>query len=153
MSAYVAVPISHLVSVEMVESPLSTLRMRTNVAMMWIEAVINVAVEAMRAVEPRAGSDKHAAVEPLRPVIAVWGAVIWREVVVAIRASRLRSDIDRYLGGRRARHQQSCHQGRKSKEFPIAHEFLLAPEKAINMPKLQDWEAAENSQVYVELTP
>jgi len=69
----VAVPITHLVSVEVIERLFSTLRMQTNVAVMWIETVINVAAEIMGAVEPRAGSDEHAAVEPLGPVVPILG--------------------------------------------------------------------------------
>jgi hypothetical protein len=105
-AACVAASITHLVSVEVIEGPISTVRMWTSVAVMWIEAVINVAVEVVGAVEPRAGSEEHAAVEPLGPVVPVWRAVVWGEVVVAVRASRLGSDIDRDLGGCRARGAQ-----------------------------------------------
>jgi len=41
----VAASITHLVSVEVIEGLFSTVRMWTNVAVLWIEAVINVAVE------------------------------------------------------------------------------------------------------------
>src|SRR5882762_10889268 len=73
-AAYMAAPITHLVSVEVIEGLISTRRMWTSVAMMWIEAVIHVAVEVVGAVEPRAGSDEHAAVEPLGSVVPVWRA-------------------------------------------------------------------------------
>ena len=118
----VAASITHLVSVEVIEGRLSTLRMWTNVAVMWIEAVINVAAEIVVDMEPRAGSDEHAAVKPLGTVVSIWGAVVWGEVVVAIRASRLCSDIDGDLGGCRARDaQHSGNQGGKGKYFPITH--------------------------------
>jgi hypothetical protein len=105
--------------------------MWTNIAVMWIETVIHAAVEVVGAVEPRAGSDEHAAAEPLGPVVPVWRAVIWGHIVVAIRANRFCSDIDRDLGGCRAWNaQQSGDQGRKGKEFPIAHVFLLIPTKS-----------------------
>jgi hypothetical protein len=87
----------------MIEGLISTRRMWTNVAVMWIEAVINVAVELVGAVEPRASSDEHATVEPLGPVVTIWGAVVWGEVVKAIRANRLWSDIDGDLGRCRLR--------------------------------------------------
>jgi hypothetical protein len=87
----------------MIEGLISTRRMWTNVAVMWIEAVINVAVELVGAVEPRASSDEHATVEPLGPVVTIWGAVVWGEVVKAIRANRLWSDIDGDLGRCRPR--------------------------------------------------
>ena len=93
-SACVATSITHLVSVEVIEGLISTVRMWTGVAVMWIEAVINVAAEVVGAVEPRAGSDEHTAVEPLGPVVSIWGAVVWGEVVVAVWASRLGSNID-----------------------------------------------------------
>jgi hypothetical protein len=101
-----AASITHLVSVEVIEGPLSTLRMWTSVAVMWIEAVINVAAEVVGAAKPTAGSDKHAIGEPLGTVVPIWGTVVWGEVVVAIRANRLWSDIDGDLGGCRARHAQ-----------------------------------------------
>ena len=86
--------ITHLVSAEVVERPVSTFRMRTSVAMMWIEAVIHMAIKVLGAAEPRAGSDENAATEPLRPVVPVWATVIRREIVVTVGANRFRSDID-----------------------------------------------------------
>jgi hypothetical protein len=111
--------------------------MWTNIAVMWIETVIHVAVEVVGAVEPRAGSDEHAAAEPLGPVVRVWRAVIWGHIVVAIRANRFCSDIDRDLSGCRARNaQQSRDQGRKGKEFPRVHVFLLIPRKSNRATKV-----------------
>jgi len=94
---WVAAPITHLVSVEVIEGLVSAFRMWTNVAVMGIEAVINVAVEVVGTVEPRADSDEHAAVKPLGPVVPVWRAAVWSVIVVAIRANRFCSDIDRNL--------------------------------------------------------
>jgi hypothetical protein len=126
----VVTSITHLVSVEVIEGRLSTIRMRTNVSVMWIEAVINVAAEVMRATEPRAGSDEHAAGEPLGTVVPIWGAVVWGGVVVAIRASGLCSDIDGDLSGCRARDaQQTGNQDGKGKDFRITHKFLLTLQK------------------------
>jgi hypothetical protein len=99
----VAASITHLVSVEVIERLISTRRMWTSVAVMWIETIINVAAEIVGAVEPRAGPDEHAAVEPLRPVVPIWGAPVWGVVVKTIRASRLWSDIDGDLGRCRPR--------------------------------------------------
>jgi hypothetical protein len=121
---------THLVSVKVIESLVATGRMRANVTVMRIEAVINVATEVVRAVEPGTGSDEHAAVEPLGPVVPVWGAVVWGGVVVAVRADRRCSNIDRDLCGCGAWNaQQSGKQDRKGKVFPITHKFLLTPEK------------------------
>jgi hypothetical protein len=81
-------------------------------------------------VEPGAGADEHAAAEPLRPVIPVWGASVWREVVVAIRANRRGPDLDGNLGGRRAWDaQQNSNKYEKNKKFLMAHEFLLTLKK------------------------
>jgi hypothetical protein len=96
-SVCVAAPITHLVSVEVIKGLVSTFRMWTSVAVMRIETVINVAVEVVGAVEPRADSDEHAAVKPLGPVVPVWRAAVWSVIVVAIRATRFCSDIDRDL--------------------------------------------------------
>src|ERR1700757_4975603 len=91
--------IAHFVSVEMIKGLLTTFRMWTSVAMLRIEAVVNVTVEVVRTVEPRAGSDEYASAEPLGPVVPVRGAVVWRIVVVAIRARRFGADVDRDLRG------------------------------------------------------
>jgi hypothetical protein len=101
-AACVAASITDLVSVEVIEGLFSTLRMWTDIAVMWIKAVINVALEVVGPMEPRAASDEYTAVEPFGTIVTIWGAVVWCEVVVAVRASRLCSDIDRDLSGRRA---------------------------------------------------
>jgi hypothetical protein len=113
---------THLVSVEVIEGLVSMSRKWTTVALMWIEAVINVAVEVVGAVEPWAGSDEDTAAKPLGAVVPVWGAVVRGVVEVAVRANRRRSDIDRNLGGRRAWDaQQSSYQAGKGKNFPMFH--------------------------------
>jgi len=126
-----AAAVTHLVSVEVIEGLVSTVRMWTSVSVMWIEAVINVAVEVAGAAEPRAGSDEDAAAEPFGPVVPVWRAVVRGHIVVAIRANRFCSDVDGDLSGCRARNaQQRGNQGRKGKKFPIAHVFLLIPKQS-----------------------
>ena len=72
--AAAAVPPAHLISVKVIEWPVSMLRERTVIAMMWIEAVIHMAIEVISAMEPGTGSGKDAPVEPLGPVIPVWSA-------------------------------------------------------------------------------
>jgi len=117
-AGYMAAPIPHLVSVKVIEGLISTVRMWTSVAVMWIEAVIHVTVEVGWAVKPRTGSQEHAAVEPLGAVVTVRGTVVWGDVVIAIRANRLCSYIDRDLSGCRARHaHDTSNQARKCKEF------------------------------------
>jgi hypothetical protein len=137
-AACVAAPITHLVSVEVIESLVSTSRKWATVAVVWIEAVINVAVEIVGTVEPGTGSDKDASGEPLGPVIPVWSAVVRGVVVVPIRANRRCSDIDGDLGRCRARYaQQSSNQGWEAKEFPMAHKFLLTPLDKIESARLR----------------
>jgi hypothetical protein len=115
-TAGVAAPIPHLVPVEMIEGLISAFRMWTNVAVMRIKAVIDMAVKVARPVKPRASSDEHAACKPLGPIVPIRGAVVWGIVVVAIRAPGLWSDIDGDLCGYRVRNaQQSGKQGRKGK--------------------------------------
>ena len=131
----VAATVTHFVSAEVIERLVSTFGMRTGIAMVRIEAVINMAVKFAWTVEPWAGSDENAAVEPLRSVVSVWRAVVRCDVIVTVRARRLWSDIDGDLSACRARNaQRSGNQGRDGKKFPIAHEFLLAQSKATQMP-------------------
>jgi hypothetical protein len=123
-AARMAASVTHLVSVKVIEGFVSTFRCWTSIAVMWIEAVIHVAVEPVGSVEPGASPDEHAAGEPLGPVVPVWSAVVWGVVIITIRATRLCSDIDRDLGGCGARAvRQSRKQDGKSKEFPIMHKF------------------------------
>ena len=103
-----AMAITHFVSVKVVEGPVTTIRKWTAIAVMRIEAIVHVAVEAMRAVEPRAGSDEDTSAEPLRPVVAVRGAVVWGVVEVTIWAHRGRTDIDRNLSRGRAWRRKQC---------------------------------------------
>jgi len=121
-AAYVTAATTHLVSMEVIEGLVSTSRKWTTVAVMWIEAVINVTAKVVGAVKPGAGSDEDSSAEPLGPVVPVWGAVVWGIVEVTIRANRRCSDIDGNLSGCRARDaQQNDNHDGKGKEFPMAH--------------------------------
>ena len=84
--AYVASPVSRLVPLEMVERSGSAIGKRPTVAVTRIKTVVDVAVEAVRAVEPGAGSEKYATHKPIGPVVAVRGAVIGGVVEVAVGA-------------------------------------------------------------------
>jgi hypothetical protein len=132
-----AASITHLVSVEMIEGPVSTFRMRTSVAVMWIEAVINVAVKVLRPMKPGAGSDEHPAAEPLGPIVSIRGAGVWGVIVVTIRTRWRWSDIDRDLSACRVRKaQQGGDHGGKGNDFQMAHVFLFIRTKATRMPEL-----------------
>lgn len=67
------------------------------IAMCGMEMVIYVAVEACRAVKPRAGANEDATGKPLRSVVAVGGAVVRRDGIVAVGTIRRNSDVDAYL--------------------------------------------------------
>jgi hypothetical protein len=91
--AYVASPISRLVSLEVVEALRPALRHRSSVTVMRIKPVIDMSVKAVRAVKPRACSQKHPAYKPIRPVVTIRSAVIWGIVEVSVRTHGSRSDV------------------------------------------------------------
>src|ERR1039458_5411509 len=68
-------PIPGLVPLEVGERLGPARRRRPTVAVSRIVAVIHVAVEPAPAVEPRPGSDKQSAVEPVRPIVPIGRAV------------------------------------------------------------------------------
>lgn len=71
-----------------------TMREAAAVAVMRIEAVIHVAVEASRAMEPWTGPDEESIREPFRSVIAIGGAIVWSVVEVAVGTYGFRANID-----------------------------------------------------------
>jgi hypothetical protein len=81
-------PIPSLIALEVVERLCPTPRQRPMISMMRVIAVIDMAVEAARPMEPGPRSKKHAAYEPVRPVIPIGRAVIWSVVKVPVRANR-----------------------------------------------------------------
>jgi hypothetical protein len=98
--AYVTLPVSPLIGVEMVERRLSATRHRSTVTVMRIISIVDVTVEAVRAVKPGASSNKYPAGKPVGTVVAVGSAVIRRIVEVPVGAHRLDSDVDGDLSGR-----------------------------------------------------
>jgi hypothetical protein len=92
--AYVALAVTGFVGVEVVELRLTTAGKRAVVAIMRVETVIDMAVKAVRTVEPGTGSNEHAAYKPVGAVVAVGGAVIGRVVEVAVGADRRHADVD-----------------------------------------------------------
>lgn len=119
---FMAPAVALLVALEMLHVPcrvsvvrvLAAARQMALVPVMRIEVVVHMAVEVPRPVEPWSRADKHAAIEPFRPVIAVWSAVVGRVIEVPVRAHRGRPDVDAdadlsgCFGGREGRHQQHC---------------------------------------------
>jgi len=100
--AYVASPIPRLVSAEVVEALRPALGQRSNVAVMRIKAVVDVAEKAARAMKPRASSKKHPANKPIGPIVAVRSTIIRGVVEVPVRADGSRPDVyaDGNLGSR-----------------------------------------------------
>ena len=121
--------IAGLIALEVVERLCSTRGQRAVVAVVRIKAVVYVAVEAVRAVEPRAGADKQAVpAEPVRAIVAVGRAVIRRVVEVSIRTHRRAANIDaetHLRGCRSTRHKQSSCDGGQNKGFPKGHNDRL----------------------------
>jgi hypothetical protein len=100
--AYVASPIPRLVCLEVVEALRPALRHRSNVTVVRIKAVVDMAEKAVRAMKPGTSSKKHPAHKPIGPIVAVRSTVIWGIVEVPVRAHGSRSDVyaDGNLGWR-----------------------------------------------------
>jgi hypothetical protein len=67
---------------------------RAMVAMVGMEMIIDVAVEAFGAVEPGADADEDASGEPLGAVVAVRSAVVGSDVIVTVGAYRRNANVD-----------------------------------------------------------
>ena len=93
--AYMALSIAGLVAVKVIELRLPASRHRSIVAMLRVEPVVDVAVKALSAVKPGAGSKEYASYKPIGAVVAIRRAVIGLIVEVSIGANRRRS----YLNG------------------------------------------------------
>lgn len=96
--AYVAMPIPRLISLEVIERPGPALGQRTVVAIVRVEAVVDMAVKAGMAVEPWAGSKEDSANKPVGPVVAIGSAVVRGIVEVSVGAHGFHSDTDGNLG-------------------------------------------------------
>jgi len=108
--AHVALRIMGLISLEVVELLCPARGHRSMVAVARIIAIVDVAIKAVGAVEPWAGSNEHPARKPIGPIVAVGRAVIRSIVEVAIGAAGFYSNADADLGrphGRTAE-QRNC---------------------------------------------
>jgi hypothetical protein len=94
----VTVSVAHLVAVElgvgMFGGFLAAGGHGALVAVVGVEVIVYVATEVLRAVEPGAGTDKDAAREPLRAVVAVGCAGVGRDIIVAVGACGWGTDGD-----------------------------------------------------------
>ncbi len=90
--------IPRLVAMEVIEGLFATSWERAVVAVMRIEAIVHVTVEAARAMKPRPCPQEHASDKPVGPVVAVGRAVVGCVVKVAVGTYRRCSDADGDLG-------------------------------------------------------
>jgi hypothetical protein len=101
-AAYVAVAVTHLVTVEVLHvfgmkvraRGLSTCRVWSVVAVLRVVVVIYVAVEVIWTVKPGTSPDEDTATKPLRAIVAVGSAVVGRGFVVTVWANGSRADVD-----------------------------------------------------------
>jgi hypothetical protein len=93
---YVAAAVTGFIRLEVIECLRATSGERPSVSMMWIEAVVDVAMKTGRAMEPRSCSDKYAVNEPIGSVISIGRAVIRRVIEISIRTYRRNTDIHAY---------------------------------------------------------
>jgi hypothetical protein len=70
---------------------------RSMIAMLRMKTIVYVAVELGRAMKPWANADKNSACKPFRAVVPIGSAVVWRDVIVAIRTIRRNADIYAHL--------------------------------------------------------
>ncbi len=96
MSASIALLISLKVFRRSAAAPgaLAVNRHAAIVAVIWIEAVVYMAVEVGAAMKPRANADKGTAMKPFRAVVAIRSAAIGLVVIVTVGAGRFNSNAD-----------------------------------------------------------
>ena len=88
--------IVHRLTVELcavIASVLSASRRRTVIAVAIIQMMVNVTIEMISAVVPRACTDKHAAVEPFRAIVAIGSAGVRWRLVITVRADWRLADL------------------------------------------------------------
>jgi len=92
--SHMAAPVVGLVGLETIEGPFSTPRQRAVITVMRVKAVVNVTVESMGTVKPGSCADKDTAGKPVRAVIAIRSAIIWRIFEVPVGAYGLGANVD-----------------------------------------------------------
>jgi hypothetical protein len=136
--SYVTLSIAALISVEVVKLLLASSRHRSNVTVMRIIAIIDVAVEAVRAVKPRASANEEAAGKPIGPIVAVGSAVIGSIVEVPIGAHGRDANIDGDLRGSygNTADEGDCESG-ESKNLTVGHNFSF-----VLLERRSEWRVA-----------
>jgi hypothetical protein len=108
---------------------------------MRIEAPIDVAVEVIWAMEPWSRANEDAARIPLRAVITVGCAFVGRNIVVAVRTSRLNSNVDAYPGLRFGSGYRETNQGNRDER------------KSLKTFHSNTSSSSGRSSIYVRLSP
>ncbi len=123
--AGMAVRIDGRAGMKAIERLLAARRQRAMIAVMWIPAVVDVAVEASRAVEPGSSPDEDTTDEPVRSIVAIGRTVIRGIAEVSVRANGCGPDLDGNLSGRdRRAAQQRYGESRESKQLQERFHFL-----------------------------
>ena len=102
----------------------TTCGVRAVIAVLGVVVVVDGTAEVLGAVEPGAGSDEDSAREPLGSVVAVGGAIVGRDRVVAVRAFWRDADAyrDLTLGlGRGCYEETQTSNSRCCKDFETTH--------------------------------
>jgi hypothetical protein len=94
---FIALEVLNLIEMLIGIGSLTTSWLGAAIAMFGMEMIIYVAVEACRAMKPRAGANEDATGKPLRAVVAVGGALVRRDVIVAVGTFGRDADVDLYL--------------------------------------------------------
>ena len=128
MRGFMPVGIMHCLAVELrpvIRRVLAARGHRSVVPLPVIQMMIYMAIEVVRAVEPRSSADEHAARNPFRAVISVWGAIVRRLFVVPVWANGRCANLHGYLRGSaiRCRKKQACSKSRQTKIFQRTHCF------------------------------
>jgi hypothetical protein len=152
--ACVASSIPRLIAVEVVERLFSAAGHGPTVAVMRIVAVINMAVESARAVEPRTGSNKYSTLIPVGPIVAVGRTIVRSIVEVSVGAPGRRPNVhaNGNLGLRTMRTaQQRNGENCESESFTKRHNFSSIQLEPSEEPRVASPE--QYSALGVESTP
>jgi len=95
-----------------------------------VQVVIHMPVKMIAPMKPGPRTDEDAAVVPLRSVIPIGRALVWRSLIVAIGAIRLHTNFDPYLCRclRRCRKQQPSRNRHSRNQLQNLHTFPLVLE-------------------------
>jgi len=85
---------------------IATIRLRAYITVFRMEAIIHVAAEVIRTMEPRASSNKDPARKPFWPVVAIGSAIIRSGIVIAIGTCRCNAD---FYGNLSSSFRSGCH--------------------------------------------